>query len=658
MLTAAGLAFAGLAVSAPAAAGDTTTVWLDKSSNSPQEPYQGYGTITVQTPENLDVAVGDTVGPLSFEVTCPNLDTERGYPSFRFELNGETVLYDGSWSQQTYTGILEFTVPDSADGSLDLRVLASGSCYSADGSDTDELLFSFAVASEPEPAACPAFPGSPPESEDVRKSAPDGAYETVWDVTSAGVLSEIDGYSGARNELQSGGWRGFMADVVVNDSDESITWLEECLSRDSATSTDWLGTKDDLGALSVTSRMTYYDADLARNVISITNESGQAMTDVPVSAWSSYDYETTTILDGAPGYGQVTADAVYEGVESQPVVTYLWGGRNLTIDVSAPFPAAELATSWEAAKTASQQWLDGASTISSDYFDDLEGTILNWGPDAIDVSANTEDGRVGVSLTIPELAAGATVQLVQFTRVVYWAPPAEVGVAPVWETDTLGELFVGTPVDADVFAEGEDVGYEIVDGTLPAGLSFNDGNIVGTPTTAGPYSVTIRATNQWGDSDQVFTGEVKAPALKLELQFAAGTRIEDAETFATAQGLQPGSGWTLTMFSDPIVIGSGVVAPSGILNELVKLPADTKPGAHRLLLTGIAPDGSTLTSQAWFTLDRNGVIRAVSLTGPTPELEALALTGASIGFSGALAAVLALLLGGALLVLGRMGKRS
>ena len=327
MLTAAGLAFAGLAVSAPAAAGDTTTVWLDKSSNSPQEPYQGYGTVTVQTPENLDVAVGDTVGPLSFGVTCPNLDTERGYPSFRFELNGEAVLYDGSWSQQTYTGILEFAVPDSGNGSLDLRVLASGSCYSADGSDTDELLFTFVVPSEPEPAACPAFPGSPPESENVRKSAPDGAYETVWDVTSAGVLSEIDGYSG-RNELQSGGWRGFMADVVVNDSDEPITWLEECLSRDSATSTDWLGTKDDLGALSVTSRMTYYDADLARNVISITNESGQAMTDVPVSAWSSYDYETTTILDGAPGYGQVTADrCASEFVDQGRVfIALIWAG--------------------------------------------------------------------------------------------------------------------------------------------------------------------------------------------------------------------------------------------------------------------------------------------------------------------------------------------
>ncbi len=101
MLTAAGLAFAGLAVSARAAAGDTTTVWLDKSSNSPQEPYQGYGTVTVQNPGNLTVGVGDTVGPLSFEVTCPNYDTERGYPGFGFELDGEPVPDNGSWIDQT-----------------------------------------------------------------------------------------------------------------------------------------------------------------------------------------------------------------------------------------------------------------------------------------------------------------------------------------------------------------------------------------------------------------------------------------------------------------------------------------------------------------------------------------------------------------------------
>lgn len=133
-----------------------------------------------------------------------------------------------------------------------------------------------------------------------------------------------------------------------------------------------------------------------------------------------------------------------------------------------------------------------------------------------------------------------------------------------------------------------------------------------------------------GDGSGDGSGEdgESTPALALRLDFAVGTPVADATTTATAEGLQPGTDWTLTMFSTPRVIGSGVVPLDGLVSQLVRIPADTPAGAHRLLLEGTAPDGRTLTAQAWFTIDADGIIRAISLVGPTPGLDELAHTGA------------------------------
>ena len=74
--------------------------------------------------------------------------------------------------------------------------------------------------------------------------------------------------------------------------------------------------------------------------------------------------------------------------------------------------------------------------------------------------------------------------------------------APVWTDSTMvTALTVGTPYTDDVSATGNPVPtYSVSAGTLPAGLSLDPvtGAITGTPTTAGPGSFTLTASNSEG----------------------------------------------------------------------------------------------------------------------------------------------------------------
>lgn len=62
------------------------------------------------------------------------------------------------------------------------------------------------------------------------------------------------------------------------------------------------------------------------------------------------------------------------------------------------------------------------------------------------------------------------------------------------------------------------IAWAVHAGTLPTGLSLDTstGAISGTPTTAGAYDFTIRASNSYGDDDQQFTGTVASPVVSFD----------------------------------------------------------------------------------------------------------------------------------------------
>ncbi|UUO03636.1 Ig domain-containing protein [Mycolicibacterium novocastrense] len=86
-------------------------------------------------------------------------------------------------------------------------------------------------------------------------------------------------------------------------------------------------------------------------------------------------------------------------------------------------------------------------------------------------------------------------------------------VPPTITTAALPALTEGSAVDTTITATGDPpISYAVSAGSLPAGLALSTaGEISGTPTTPGPYSVTVAATNAAGTDTETYSGTV-APA--------------------------------------------------------------------------------------------------------------------------------------------------
>lgn len=87
--------------------------------------------------------------------------------------------------------------------------------------------------------------------------------------------------------------------------------------------------------------------------------------------------------------------------------------------------------------------------------------------------------------------------------------------SPVITTASLNAMTVGAAVSQTLAASGTTpVTWSVASGALPPGVSLSSSGILtGTPTAAGAYSVTIRATNAAGSNDKTFSGTVANAAL-------------------------------------------------------------------------------------------------------------------------------------------------
>lgn len=133
-----------------------------------------------------------------------------------------------------------------------------------------------------------------------------------------------------------------------------------------------------------------------------------------------------------------------------------------------------------------------------------------------------------------------------------WKDKAVTPNAPTITTSTMSNGKVGTSYNQSLAATGDTpITWSIDSGILPAGLTLGtDGTISGTPTTAGDYTFTVKATNTAGDDTKQFTITIApADAVTYTVTF-------DVNGHGTAPAaLTVISGSTASKPSDPAVSG-------------------------------------------------------------------------------------------------------
>jgi predicted hotdog family 3-hydroxylacyl-ACP dehydratase len=185
---------------------------------------------------------------------------------------------------------------------------------------------------------------------------------------------------------------------------------------------------------------------------------------------------------------------------------------------------------------------------------------------------------------------------------------------------------VGIPFNASDPAIGGTAPYtySISAGALTAGLSLNPstGAVTGTPTVAGAFNVTIRATDSSTGTGapfsqtQIFTGTVLSAALVLTSTTSSATQIGQSylQTNVASGGTTP---YTYTLFAGTLPAGTTLGASTGTVSG-----TPTTVGAFSYTIR-VTDSGSQTATQA-----TSGTIAPVTLT-----LAATASTATQIGQS-------------------------
>lgn len=123
-----------------------------------------------------------------------------------------------------------------------------------------------------------------------------------------------------------------------------------------------------------------------------------------------------------------------------------------------------------------------------------------------------------------------------------------------------------------------------------------------------------------------------APAddgISLTLDFEVGQNIRDggAGVPVAGAGLQPGADYIVVLRSDPVEIGAGVNDANGAFSATYPVPPDTPGGPHSVTVTSLNTAGQEVSAVAYFTLDDNGTVTAISYDGPTPPAATPSYTG-------------------------------
>lgn len=345
---------------------------------------------------------------------------------------------------------------------------------------------------------------------------------------------------------------------------------------------------------------------------------------------------------------------------------YLVAPRLSSAILYAPLPLNGATTTISYAATAGSSW---ASVTDADF--------PFYGSNPMPCSTLT-----GSSLTVGSaLCTGGDVWSDIYTEGSFWAAKVRIADAAgrdsvaetLFRVESLPEPYIdshefignGTTAEFSVIAPDTAVASWEVDCTnvadpadVKSGTSSTSPVTVARMTIGATYNCVVSATNGAGtgvSTSEYQVGPVVLEGVLLLLELEIGQLFSGETANLVGAGLDPNSPYTLTMFSDPIELYSGVTDANGEFDEDVVIPAEACiPGAHHLVLSGIE-GGQPTTAEQWIEIDSSCLIRQVSYDGPVtpaptpaPAVTApvLAATGAG-DMVGLLGLALALVVGGA-----------
>jgi hypothetical protein len=170
-------------------------------------------------------------------------------------------------------------------------------------------------------------------------------------------------------------------------------------------------------------------------------------------------------------------------------------------------------------------------------------------------------------------------------------------------TQTLPDAKVGMIYSEDFWTDTEYAKYSIASGSLPPGLKIEEeyghSYIYGTPTTAGNYTFTVRATNASGTATKQFTIRVTAPKVptitttslpnaKVGLRYGdfPSIRLEAADnaTWSLYSGILPAG---LTLNRNGNISGTPTTASTSTFTVKAQNPAGSS--TKELSITVVTP---------------------------------------------------------------------
>ncbi|MFV0286212.1 MAG: hypothetical protein ACK5IM_07470 [Demequina sp.] len=156
--------------------------------------------------------------------------------------------------------------------------------------------------------------------------------------------------------------------------------------------------------------------------------------------------------------------------------------------------------------------------------------------------------------------------------------------APQLSVASTASVVAGQRVAIDVSATG----YPVPTITLvnaPSWLTYDAGRgqLVGTPPTAGTFSVDLSAGNGVGaDATSTVTISVAAPAGAVSLGVS---QAEQGKSFmVSATGFAPYDKVEVWLHSTPVLLGSATADTTGALSLRVTIPANTPAGQHTVVV--------------------------------------------------------------------------